>query len=151
MTDPQGASDQVNEQVFKNVMNGFNILTTSTFVPELGNPCETIGSSEVSQMYHKARDHLKSAKKEGNTIILGRFLEDDRYRVFLQPEGITERRTRKTIGPYCERTKKENPSELRAEREHWKSTYHLKQTTTGGAGHCGHHQASRLAKAKEWH
>ena len=34
-----------------------------------------------------------------------------------------------------------------AEREHWKSTYCLKQTTAGGAD-CGHHQASRCPNSE---
>ena len=46
--------------------------------------------SEVSQLYHEARDHLKRAKEKGKTCILDRYQENDRHRVHLQSEGSTK-------------------------------------------------------------
>ena len=73
-------------------MNCCKILTTSAFVLGMGNRSgKTIGSSEVSHLYHNARDHLKSAKKKKTkTSILDRHMEDDRHREHLQSEGIAE-------------------------------------------------------------
>ena len=65
-----GASDEIKEQVFNNV------------------PFQkTIGRFEDSQLYHKARDHLKSARKKIKTRIFDRYLEDERHRDSLHSEG----------------------------------------------------------------
>ena len=47
-------------------------------------------TSEGSQLFHTSRDRLQSAKSQGQTIILDQYLEDERYRVHLQSEGITK-------------------------------------------------------------
>ena len=57
-----GASDEVREQVFKHVMNNFKIVMTIALVLRIGEPRGK--ASETSQLYHKPRDNLKSAKKK---------------------------------------------------------------------------------------
>ena len=108
----------------------------------------TIGRSESYQLYHKARDHLKSAKKRAKTSILDRYLEDERYRLHLQSEDITEEKENKwdriVNGPKREHV----PTE--AEREHWKSTYCLKQTTAGGAGNTSTQPQTSSSQWQDW-
>ena len=85
------------------------------------------------------------SRKRAKHIIFDRYLEDNQCRVHLQSEGITEEKVKEwnriVSGPKREHALAE------AEREHWKSTYYLKQTTAGGAD-CGHHRASRFANSK---
>ena len=64
--------------------------------------CETQKEKEVAAkaptLHYHVSDHIKSAQEKGNTIVLDRCLEDERYRV--HPKN------QKKLGPHCERTKK---------------------------------------------
>ena len=64
-----GASDEVQEKFFKNVFVSKN-------------------SRRAHENNHKARDHLKNARKKQPSTLDG-YPNDERYRVHLQSEGIT--------------------------------------------------------------
>ena len=128
-------------------MNGFKILTTSAFVLRTGKlRGKTLGHSDSSQLYLRARDHLKSAKKRSNTSILDRCLEDERYRGQFQSEDITEEQVKEwdriASGPT-----RENVA-TGAQREHWENTYYLKQDQQVEQAPWPPHQTSRLAISK---
>ena len=98
------ANGEVKEQVFKNVMTCFKILTTSAFFVELGKHTgTTCGSSEDSQLYQKARDHRWSATKKRqnqhcwstSTVATTKFQEKNGIeRVFVDEEATLPRNHR---------------------------------------------------------
>ena len=109
-----------------------------------------MGRIEGFQLYHKARDHLKSGKEnEKNPACLVDIWRTSDYRVHLEPVGIIEEKVnewdRIASGPKREHV----PAE--AECELWKSTYYLEQTTAGGADTVATTEHPDLPNAKDWH
>ena len=83
------------------------------------------------------------------TSILDRYLEDERHRVHLQSEGVTKEKVKEWDRIANKPTTKHVPTE--AERERWKSTYHLRQTTAGGGDTVATNTHPDSPKAQEWH
>ena len=73
-----GASDEVQKQVLKNVINGINVFTTSTLFLYRESPeGKTIGCSEGSQLYHKVRERYKMCFEKQHKHILERYQKDE--------------------------------------------------------------------------
>ena len=115
-----GASGEVKEQIFKNVVNCFYVLTASAFVIEKQErPVgKQLVSPKGSQLYHKAREHLKRIKKKGKTSLLVRYLEAEAYRVHFQLGGMTKGNG-KHIGTVLRADQEDNTTPVRQTREQW--------------------------------
>ena len=99
-----GASEEVKNQVPKNVINCCSILKTSAFVSKTGAARgKTIGRSDDSQWYHKACDHNKSVvtKKSIKTF---RAISDRRLVSKNASVRGYNRGKGRRVGPCCRRT-----------------------------------------------
>ena len=75
-------------------------------------------SPKGSQLYHKAREHLKRIKKKGKTSLLVRYLEAEAYRVHFQLGGMTKGNG-KHIGTVLRADQEDNTTPVRQTREQW--------------------------------
>ena len=77
-------------KVLKDVINCFNIVTTSAFVfLRESSERKTICCTEGSQLFHKAREHHKSAVKN-STHLRQRYLNNEWYPQNLQSQDIAQ-------------------------------------------------------------
>ena len=96
------------------MMNSNKILTTSAFVLRNGNPeGKQLVAAKAPNCITK---RVTIPRKRGNTSILARYLEDERYRVRLQSGGITKDEV-KELGRIASGPKREHVL-TEAEREH---------------------------------
>ena len=66
-----GASKEAQNQIGKNVIQNFDLSTTSAFKVKKGQSCgNKYGISKIAQDHGKANDALKAATKRGNSTIL---------------------------------------------------------------------------------
>ena len=117
------ASGEVKKQLFKIAMNCFKKLTTIALVVKTVKPRrKTIGSSEIPQLHHEARDHFKSVKENAKpAFFIDIWKVTDIEYIFAQNVSQKVKEwDRAAEGP-----KREHVA-TQAEREHWKSTYYLK-------------------------
>ena len=77
------ASEEVQKQVIKNVIQGFDLSTTVSLQNQGGVIAE-------AQDHGKAKDALNSAKKSGYSTISERYKDDDTYRARMNELGLNE-------------------------------------------------------------
>ena len=134
----QEASDEVKEQVFKNVMNCLKILTTSAFV---------VGSGNLPIGSQSAWPSQECQEKAQNPAFLFDIwkMTDIEY-ISSQKVSPKKKRDRIATGP------KGGHVPTEAEREHWISTWYLQDTNPTGADPVATTKhLSRFAKGKKWH
>ena len=123
-------------------MKCFKIPTTSAVVLELGNSeGKQLVAAKAPNCFTK-RVIASRVPRESATpaLLIEIWQTNDIEHIFSQE-----------ISPMKERTKKENTSPTEAQRELWKSTYYLNQTTAGGAGTVAPTKHPDMPETKEWH
>ena len=90
------ASDEVQKQILKNVIQDFELLTTSAFNTKKGpSRGHEYGTSREAQKHGKANDALTSANKKRYCTILERSKDDKTYLERVTEQGLNEDDIRK--------------------------------------------------------
>ena len=91
-----GASGEVKEQLFKNVVSIVSQYSRRAHLfPELGNfEGKQLVAAKAPSCIAKRVITSRVPRRRGNTSILDRYQEDERYRDNLQSEGITKERVK---------------------------------------------------------
>ena len=86
-----GASEEVQKQITKNVMQNFDILTVSAIKIKKGlSRGHKYGISKEVQNHGKAKDALKGATQRSSSTIFERYQNDDQYRARINDQGLNE-------------------------------------------------------------